>query len=173
VFCGSSFGNDPAYAGAARALAEAMLAREIGLVYGGSHIGLMGVLADTLMQGGGHVVGVIPRTLVDREVAHRGLSELIEVSSMHERKALMASHADAFAALPGGFGTLDELMEIITWAQLGLHCKPIGVLDVSGYFTGLLEFVQHMTRAGFVRAADAERLVVSEQPVELLSRLFG
>jgi uncharacterized protein (TIGR00730 family) len=161
------------YADAARALAEAMHARGIGLVYGGAHVGLMGVLADTLLQRGGDVIGVIPRTLVDREVAHSGLSQLIVVSSMHERKALMASHADAFLALPGGFGTLDELMEITTWALLGLHAKPIGLLDVAGYFSGLIEFVQHMTRSGFVRTGDAERLLVSEQPVELLARLIA
>lgn len=150
-----------------------MHARGLGLVYGGAHVGLMGVLADTLMQRGGEVIGVIPSTLVDREVAHRGLSQLIVVSSMHERKATMASHADAFLALPGGFGTLDELMEIVTWALLGLHAKPIGVLDAGGYFRGLLDFIEHMTRSGFVRAADAQRLQVSQEPAELLDRLFG
>jgi uncharacterized protein (TIGR00730 family) len=173
VFCGSSFGSDPMYAEAARQLGEALYARGIGLVYGGAHVGLMGVIADTLMQRGGEVIGVIPTTLVDREVAHRGLSQLIVVSSMHERKAAMASHADAFVALPGGFGTLDELMEILTWAFLGLHAKPIGLLDVGGYFAGLLEFIEHMARSGFVRAADAQRLQVSQQPAELLDRLFG
>lgn len=172
MFCGSSFGNDPIYAEAARALGEAMYARGIGLVYGGAHVGLMGALADTLLQRGGDVIGVIPTTLVDREVAHRGLTQLLVVSSMHERKALMASHADAFVALPGGFGTLDELMEILTWAFLGLHSKPIGLLDVGGYFAGLLEFIQHMTRSGFVREADASRLQVSAEPFELLARLF-
>jgi uncharacterized protein (TIGR00730 family) len=173
VFCGSSFGFDPIYAQAARELGEAMQARDIGLVYGGAHAGLMGVLADTVMQRGGEVIGVIPKTLVDREVAHRGLSRLIVVSSMHERKATMASHADAFAALPGGFGTLDELIEITTWALLGLHAKPVGILDVGGYFRGLLEFVEHMTRSGFVRASDAQWLQVSQQPGQLLDRLLA
>jgi uncharacterized protein (TIGR00730 family) len=173
VFCGSSFGLDPLYAQAARQLGEAMHARGLGLVYGGAHVGLMGVIADALMQCGGEVIGVIPSTLVDREVAHRGLSQLIVVSSMHERKATLASHADAFLALPGGFGTLDELMEIVTWALLGLHAKPIGLLDVGGYFRGLLEFIEHMTRSGFVRAADAQRLQVSQEPADLLDRLFG
>lgn len=173
VFCGSSSGNDPRYAEAAREFAEAMHARGIGLVYGGAHVGLMGVIADTIMKRGGEVIGVIPKTLVDREVAHRGLTKLFEVSTMHERKATMASHADAFAALPGGFGTLDELMEITTWALLGLHSKPIGLLDVGGYFEGLLEFVTHMTRSGFVREEHARLLNVSTDPKELLARLFG
>jgi uncharacterized protein (TIGR00730 family) len=173
VFCGSSFGQDPAYAQAARELGQAMHARNIGLVYGGAHVGLMGVVADTVMQLGGDVVGVIPQALVDREVAHRGLSQLIVVSSMHERKAAMAAHADAFAALPGGFGTLDELMEITTWALLGLHAKPIGLLDVRGYFAGLLAFIEHMQASGFVRAGDVQRLQVTPQPDALLDRLFG
>jgi uncharacterized protein (TIGR00730 family) len=159
------------YAQAARELGEALHARGIGLVYGGAHVGLMGVLADTVMQRGGEVIGVMPTTLVDREVAHRGLSQLIVVSTMHERKAIMATHADAFLALPGGFGTLDELMEIVTWALLGLHAKPIGLLDVGGYFKGLLEFIEHMTRSGFVRA-DAQRLQVGQHPAKLLNQLL-
>jgi uncharacterized protein (TIGR00730 family) len=157
---------------AARAFAEAMHGRGVGLVYGGAHVGLMGVIADTIMERGGEVIGVIPKALVDREVAHRGLTKLIEVGTMHERKAAMASHADAFVALPGGFGTLDELMEITTWALLGLHQKPIGVLNVAGYFEGLLQFVGHMTRSDFVREEHAKLLNVSEDPEELLARLF-
>jgi uncharacterized protein (TIGR00730 family) len=166
-------GAEAKFAEAARALGDAMLSRGIGLVYGGAHRGLMGVLADAVLAGGGEVLGVIPQSLVDLEIAHRGLTKLFVVSSMHERKALMAKHADAFAAMPGGFGTLDELMEIVTWRGLGLHDKPIGLLDVDGYFEGLLEFAAHMVRSGFVREEEVRRLVVSGSAEELLMRLFG
>jgi uncharacterized protein (TIGR00730 family) len=166
-------GADARFAGAAKALGEAMLQRGIGLVYGGAHVGLMGVVADTVMQGGGEVIGVIPQSLVDWEVAHTGLSKLIVVSSMHERKATMASHADAFAALPGGFGTLDELMEIVTWRLLGLHEKPVGLLEVAGYFKALRAFIEQMTASGFARKAHAEYLQVSESPAMLLDALFA
>lgn len=173
VFCGSALGQSPVYAEAARELAAAMASRGIGLVYGGAHVGLMGALADELMARGGEAIGVIPQALVDREIAHRGLSRLIVVTSMHERKATMAAHADAFVALPGGFGTLDELMEIVTWRQLGIHAKPVGLLDVDDYFAGLIAFIEHMTRAGFVRRDDAQQLVVAPRASELLDRLFG
>jgi uncharacterized protein (TIGR00730 family) len=173
VFCGSALGQSPVYAEAARELAAAMASRGIGLVYGGAHVGLMGALADELMARGGEAIGVIPQALVDREIAHRGLSRLIVVTSMHERKATMAAHADAFVALPGGFGTLDELMEIVTWRQLGIHAKPVGLLDVDDYFAGLIAFIEHMTRAGFVRRDDAQQLVVAPRSPELLDRLFG
>lgn len=173
VFCGSSSGDDPKYSEAARTLARALHERGLGLVFGGSDLGLMGVLADSLLALGGEVIGVIPAYMVEREIAHRGLSQLIVVQSMHERKAVMAAHANAFMALPGGFGTLDELMEILTWAQLRLHDKPIGMLDVGGYFAGLFEFIEHMTRTGFVRATDARRLQTGTEPGALLDRLFG
>ncbi len=173
VFCGSSPGNDPVYARAARELARVMHARGVGLVFGGSHLGLMGIVADSLLELGGEVIGVIPGHMVEREIAHRGLTQLIIVDTMHERKAAMAAQADAFMALPGGFGTLDELMEIVTWAQLELHAKPIGLLNVADYFAGLLEFVVHMTRQGFVRASDAQRLRISPDPGALLDHLFA
>ena len=172
VFCGSSFGNHAVYRDAARRLARALHARGAGLVFGGSHLGLMGVVADSLLELGGEVIGVIPGHMVEREIAHTGLTQLIVVQSMHERKAAMAAHADAFMALPGGFGTLDELMEILTWSQLQLHAKPIGLLDVDGYWKGLLDFVEHMTRSGFVRATDAQRLLVGAEPRSLLDRLL-
>src|SRR5262249_55489848 len=134
VFCGSSSGARPEYADAARRLGSALAARGLEAVTGAGHIGLMGVLADATLAGGGRVVGVIPRALVQRELAHQGLSELLVVETMHQRKALMADRADAFAALPGGYGTLDELFEVLTWAQLGLHARPVGLLNVAGYF---------------------------------------
>jgi uncharacterized protein (TIGR00730 family) len=166
-------GASPRFAEAAREFGDALLSRGIGLVYGGAHRGLMGVLADAVLQGGGEVIGVIPQSLVDLEIAHRGLTQLFVVSTMHERKALMAKHADAFVALPGGFGTLDELMEIVTWRSLGLHDKPIGLLDTGGYFEGLLEFAEHMLRSGFVREEDVRGLEVSGSPTELLRKLFA
>ena len=171
VFCGSSFGHDPKYAEAAKELARALHERGWGLVFGGSHLGLMGVLADSLIALGGEVIGVIPGHMVEREIAHLGLSQLIVVQTMHERKAAMAAHSDAFMALPGGFGTLDELMEIVTWKQLQLHEKPIAILNVDGYFDGLLTFAEHMLRTGFAREQDVRRLLVGANPAELLDRV--
>src|SRR6516164_2274986 len=144
VFCGSSVGDRPIYLQAALELGRAIAERRLGLVYGGGHIGLMGVLADAVLSGGGEVIGVIPQALVDRELAHTGVTELRVVETMHQRKALMADLSDGFLALPGGFGTGDELFEILTWAQLGLHAKPIGVLNVGGYFDPLLAWLDHM-----------------------------
>jgi uncharacterized protein (TIGR00730 family) len=152
VFCGSATGNDPRFAEAARTLGALLATRGIGLVYGGASVGLMGIVADAVLAGGGRVVGVIPKGLADRELAHRGLTELHVVGSMHERKALMASRADAFVALPGGLGTLDELFEIVTWAQLGLHRAPIGVLDPSDYYAHLFAFLERAEKDGLVRA---------------------
>ena len=172
VFCGSALGVSPKYAAAARDLASAMTALGIGLVYGGAHRGLMGVLADAVLERGGEVIGVIPQALVDREIAHRGITKLIVVADMHERKAAMAAHADAFVALPGGFGTLEEWMEVVTWAQLGLHAKPIGLFDVDGYFAGLLAFIEHMLREGFVQGEDVARLVFARDLPTLFDRLF-
>lgn len=171
VFCGSSFGRDPAFARAARELAEALCARGYGLVYGGAKRGLMGVLADAMLERGGEVVGVIPRFMIDRELAHPSLTQLIIVDSMHERKAAMAQHAAAFAALPGGFGTLDELMEIITWQQLGLHAKPIALLNTAGYFDGLLQFTEHMDASGFISAQYRPSLIVASTATELVQRV--
>ena len=142
VFCGAAAGNDPRYAAAAGDLGRALAARSIELVTGGGKVGLMGVVADATLAAGGQVIGIIPRFLEEREVAHRGLTELHVVESLHERKALMHELSDGFIVLPGGFGTLDELMESITWAQLGLHAKPIGIVNVAGYFDELLAFVE-------------------------------
>ena len=170
VFAGSNPGVRPEYQEAARALGQEMVARGLGLVYGGAGVGLMGVLADAMLAGGGEVIGVIPRALLRREVAHRGLAELREVSSMHERKALMADLADGFIALPGGFGTFDELFEIVTWAQLGLHSKPIGLLDAAGYFAPLLTLVTHASTEGFIPAVHQSLLMHEEIPALLLDR---
>ena len=151
VYCGSSNGTRPSYIQAARALGTSLVRRGLGLVYGGSNVGLMGALADTVLAGGGEVIGVIPEPVVIREVAHTGLADLRVVGSMHERKALMAELADGFIALPGGFGTLEEFCEIVTWVQLGLHRKPCGLLNVEGYYDGLLSFLNHMVAEGFVK----------------------
>jgi uncharacterized protein (TIGR00730 family) len=167
VFCGSSAGRDPAFAAAARELGSRLAAQGRTLVYGGGRVGLMGLVADAALAGGGRVIGVIPEALAAREVAHRGLTELRVVASMHARKALMADLADAFVALPGGFGTLDELFEIVTWAQLGLHAKPLALLDVNGYFGPLAAFADRAVAEAFVRP-EHRRLLVVEQSVEKL-----
>jgi uncharacterized protein (TIGR00730 family) len=168
VFCGSAPGCRPEYAAAARALALALVERGIGIVYGGGSVGLMGVLADTALGAGGEVVGVIPRPLASRELAHAALTELRLVSSMHERKALMASLADGFIALPGGLGTLEETLEILTWAQLGIHDKPVGVLDVGGYYDGLRRLLGHGVQEGFVRKEHAAFLLFADSAADLL-----
>lgn len=167
VFCGAARGADPAYAAQAGTLGRAIVAAGHGLVFGGGHVGLMGVVADSVLDAGGEAVGVIPQQLVDRELAHGGLTELKVVASMHERKALMAELSHAFVALPGGFGTLDELVEIITWRQLALHAKPIGLLDAAGFWDPFAVLVEHLRTAGFLRVDpgeilrddDADRLV--------------
>jgi uncharacterized protein (TIGR00730 family) len=171
VFCGSSAGRDPAFASAAEQLGRALAESGRTLVYGGGHVGLMGRLADAAVAAGGHVIGVIPEALMAREIGHRGLPDLRVVGSMHERKALMAALGDAFVAMPGGFGTLDELFEAVTWAQLGIHAKPIGLLNVSGYFEFLLRFADRSTSEGFVRAAHRDLLVVASEPAALLDHL--
>jgi uncharacterized protein (TIGR00730 family) len=171
VFAGSSQGTNVVYQVAARELGAALARAGIGVVYGGGRIGLMGVLADAALEAGGHVIGVIPRGLATRELAHDRISEMRVVSSMHERKALMAELSDAFVALPGGLGTLEELFEVVTWAQLGIHGKPIGVLNVEGYYDPLLAFVDHTVSQGFVRAEDRQLIRVSASPVDLLDLL--
>ena len=158
VFAGSSTGSDAAYAGAARALGRALAVRGMGLVYGGGGIGLMGVVADAALAGGASVIGIIPRALATKEIAHRGVTELRVVPSMHERKAEMATLADGFIALPGGLGTFEELFEVLTWAQLGLHAKPIGLFDAAGYFAPLAGLISHAVAAGFVRSEHAALL---------------
>ncbi len=171
VFAGSSAGARAEYGDAARMLAQALVARGLGLVYGGGRVGLMGILADEVLRGGGEVIGVIPRALANREVAHEGLTTLHVVGSMHERKALMADLSDAFVAMPGGWGTLEEWFEVLTWSQLGLHRKPCGVLNVAGYFDGLLEFLEHAVTERFVRGEYARLVITATDPAGLLDRL--
>ena len=152
VFLGSSTGSNPANAEATVAMANELVARDLTLVYGGGAVGLMGLLADTVLEGGGQVVGVIPTNLFSKEVAHRSITELIETKDMHERKGIMYDRSDAFVALPGGIGTLDELAEITTWRQIGVHDKPVGVLDVDGYFTHLLAWLDRVVDDGLMNA---------------------
>jgi uncharacterized protein (TIGR00730 family) len=171
VFCGSSTGTNPAIGAATVELGRSLAAEGIELVYGGGSIGLMGLLADTVLDAGGRVFGVIPTGLFSREVGHTGLSELAEVGSMHERKALMYERSDAFCALPGGLGTLEELAEITTWAQLGLHAKPIGVLDVDGFYRPLLAFLDRAVDDGLLKAQNRVLLVDRATPSELLEAL--
>ena len=171
VFCGSSPGARAEYAQRAEELGGLIGRRGLVLVYGGAEVGLMGALADGALGAGGEVIGVIPRRLVEREIAHAGLTELREVSSMHERKAVMAQLADVVIALPGGSGTLDELFELFTWNQLGLHRAPIGLLDVAGYWQPLLGLLDHMVAERFLRAEYREMLVVDTDPASLLDRL--
>ncbi len=171
VFCGSSQGNKPIYREAAAQLGRELAMRGITLVYGAGDIGLMGIVANATLQAGGRVIGVIPRSLREREVAHLGLTELHVVETMHERKALMADRSDAFLALPGGYGTADELFEILTWAQLGMHGKPIGLVNLAGFFDPLLAWVEHSLSEGFLKAKHLQLLHVGEDVVELLQRL--
>jgi uncharacterized protein (TIGR00730 family) len=161
----------PAYADAARAFGAALATRGLGLVYGGGRVGLMGAVADAALAAGGEVIGVIPQELVDRELAHSGVTELRVVASLHERKALMAELSDAFVALPGGFGTLDELMEQLTWSQLGLHEKPVALFDVGGYWRPLISLARHATEEGFVRESDLAAIAVGDEPDRILDRL--
>lgn len=171
VFCGSNVGTDPAYAHAARDLGELLVERGIDLVYGGGHVGLMGVVADAVLAGGGEVTGVIPQDLWDKEVGHRGLTELLIVDSMHERKLAMADRADAFVALPGGVGTFEELFEAITWTQLGIHAKPAGLLDVAGFYRPLLDFLDSTVDAGFLRPGHRAMVRSATEPAALLDAL--
>ena len=171
VYCGSSPGNDPRYGEATVALAEALVASGQGLVYGGASVGLMGLVADTALAAGGEVIGVIPDDLVKKEIAHGGLTRLHVVDTMTERKTLMADLSDAFVALPGGYGTLDELFEVLTWSQLGVHAKPAGLLDVAGYWAGLTGFLDAAVEAGFLRPQHRSMLLVDDDPARLLDRL--
>jgi uncharacterized protein (TIGR00730 family) len=171
VFCGASSGRAASYAAAASAFGATAARRGLGLVYGGGKVGLMGALAEGALGAGGEVIGVIPQELVDRELAHDRLSELHVVGSLHERKALMAELADAFVALPGGFGTLDELMEQLTWSQLGLHAKPVGLLDVDGYWRPLIALARNATEEGFVRESDLAAIAVAADAGALLDRV--
>ena len=171
VFCGSHPGAQPEYRQAAIDFAEVLAARQVGLVYGGASLGLMGLVANTMLARGGEVIGVIPRMLVDREVAHRKLTELREVNSMHERKALMAELADGFATLPGGFGTLEEFTEVVSWRLLGLHQKPCGLLNVGGYFDRLLQFLDYAVSQQFIKPVHRAHILVEQYPAQLVDRL--
>jgi len=171
VYCGSQRGARPEYAAAAAALGALLGREKIELVYGGGMVGLMGVLADAVLQHGGHVIGVIPEKLVIKEVVHEELPDLRVVNSMHERKALMAELADGFLALPGGFGTCDELFEILTWSQLGWHHKPFGLLDVAGFYQPLQAFLEHAQHEGFIRAQHRALILVEPDAEKMLARM--
>jgi uncharacterized protein (TIGR00730 family) len=171
VFCGSSSGRNAEHVTMARAVGSLLGSRRVRVVYGGGGAGLMGTVADAALAAGGEVIGVIPRKLVDRELAHPGVTELLTVDTMHERKAKMASLSDAFLVLAGGIGTLEELFEVWSWAQLGFHRKPIGVLNVAGYFDPLRDLMQHACEGGFVRSADLEILHMDDDPERLLATL--
>ena len=173
VFCGASPGGRPAYREATAQLARLLAAEGIGVVYGGGGVGLMGALADAVIAEGGELTGVIPRSLVDREIAHRDVMDMRVVGSMHERKALMADLADAFIALPGGIGTLEELFEVYTWAQLGLHQKPCALLNVEGYYDGIEDFLSHAVAERFLREETRALLLVDSNPATLLERLHN
>ena len=171
VFCGSNQGVRSEYIEAAQALGKILVKRNLGLVYGGGNVGLMGIIADAVLAEGGEVIGVIPQSLVDREVAHQNLSKMHIVNSMHERKALMADLSDGFIALPGGMGTFDEFCEILTWAQLGIHQKPCGILNVENYFTPLLKMFDHAMAEGFLREAHRDLVIEATKPEILLDLL--
>jgi len=171
VYCGANAGITPQYAESARALARVLVSENISLVYGGGNVGLMGVIADEVLRLGGEVTGVIPTALVEREVGHTGLTRQFVVKDMHERKAMMASLADAFIAMPGGYGTLEELFEMLTWAQLGIHAKPIGLLNVDHFYDGLLAFVNNGREQGFIRPQHALFLNADADPAALVQRL--
>ena len=171
VYCGSAPGTDPLFADATRATAAAMVNQGVDLVYGGGRLGLMGLIADSVLELGGHVYGVIPDALVDLEVAHTGISELFHVPNMHERKAKMTDLADAFIALPGGIGTFDELFEAWSWNALGYHAKPFCLLNVAGFWDGMIQFIDHATESGFLSASRRKQLLVATTPEEALELL--
>jgi hypothetical protein len=171
VFCGGNPGARPSYAAAAKQLGEAIAARGLAVVYGGASAGLMGMVADAALARGGEVYGVLPEFMIAREIAHRGLTELVLVGSMHERKAAMAARSDAFVALPGGFGTMDELFEVLTWSQLGLHHKPVALLDVDGYYEPLVAFLDRATSEGLLRPEYRAMLFVERDVAALIDRL--
>jgi uncharacterized protein (TIGR00730 family) len=173
IFCGSSKGGRDIYVQSARQMGAALAGRGLELVYGGGHVGLMGAAADGTLAAGGRVIGVIPKALDEKELTHKGLTELHVVGSMHERKAMMAELSDGFIALPGGFGTLDEFAEIVTWAQLGIHQKPMGMLNVAGYFDTLLAFFDHSVAEGFVRDTHRAMVLTAAQPEHLLDMMLA
>lgn len=171
VYCGSSLGNAASYSDAARALAAELVSQNIALVYGGGNVGLMGVIADEVMRRGGNVTGIIPQALLDKEVGHHGLTRLHIVKDMHERKAMMAQLSDGFIAMPGGIGTLEELFEAMTWLQLGLHDKPVGLFNIAGFYDGLLAFLHHQVKEGFLKPRHADLLIAESAPAPLIQSL--
>ncbi|MFP4331521.1 MAG: TIGR00730 family Rossman fold protein [Spirochaetaceae bacterium] len=173
VYCGSSRGNEPRFEHAAAELGREMARLGIELVYGGGRAGLMGVVSSEVMRRGGKAYGVIPRHLMTREIAHTDLTELIEVETMHERKAMMIDRADAFVALPGGLGTLEEISEVLSWAQIGLHNKPIGLVNSGGFYDPFVRFVDHLVSAGFVSPSSVDLLLLDASPLRLLERLIA
>lgn len=173
VYCGSRAGRDPRYLAGATALGTALAQADIGLVYGGACVGLMGALADAAMAAGGSVLGVMPRGLAERELSHPGLTELQVVDTMHQRKAAMAAAADGFIAMPGGFGTLEEMFEVLTWHQIGWHDKPMGLLDIADFYQPLLACLRQMAEQGFITQDNVERIVVRSEPEALVQTLSG
>ena len=171
VFCGSSTGTDPAYAEAARSLGRTLAEANVRLVFGGGHVGLMGIISNAVIDAGGEAIGVIPHFLVERELAHDGLSDLRIVDTMHERKAMMSDLSEGFIALPGGTGTLEEFFEVLTWAQLGEHRKPCGLLNVAGYYAPLITIFDHMVHKGFLSAFNRSIVLVESEPAALIQRL--
>jgi len=171
VYCGSSFGVNPVHSEAAKAFGRALVAANLGLVYGGGKVGLMGVIADTVMAEGGRAIGVIPELLVNKEVGHTGLTELHVVPDMHHRKKMMADLSDAFVALPGGAGTLEELFEVYTWAQLGYHHKPVGVLNIDGFYDPLIALLRHTVSEGFMRQTYFDLLQIDSDPAALITKI--
>lgn len=171
VYCGSNAGNDPAHRAAAHDLGAFLARSGLGLVYGGGNVGLMGAVADGALSQNGEVIGVIPKSLMEKELGHGGVTELHVVTSMHERKQMMVDLSDGFIALPGGFGTLDELFETLTWLQLSFHDKPVGLLNVGGFFDGLIEFIDHMSRRGFLKPEHARCVLVENDPTRLLAAM--
>ena len=171
VFCGSSVGRNPIYRESAMAVGQYLAEKNIGIIYGGGSVGLMGALAEAALEAGGEVIGIIPKSLYDKEIAHMGLRQLCVVGSMHERKALMGELSDAFIALPGGFGTFEELLEVITWSQLGIHLKPCGILNVAGFFDPLLAMCDHAVDQGFIRPVDRALVITDSEPEGLIDRV--
>ena len=172
VFCGSKVGHGSLYREAAVTLGKILVARGIGLVYGGGSVGLMGVIADAVLAAGGEVIGVIPEMLATKELLHSGVKDMHRMHSMHARKAKMAELADAFIALPGGFGTFEELLEMITWSQLGIHRKPVGLMNVAGYYDPLIQFVNHAIEQGFIKSKHRQLIVIADEPETLIDLIL-